>query len=85
MQESIHDVFVDKLKERLATLRVGDPLDKNTDVGAINSIEQLDKITELVRSGEARAPRCTSPNAPSPPTASGSGRRSLPGCRRATG
>ena len=85
VQESIHDVFVDKLKERLATLRVGDPLDKNTDVGAINSSEQLDKITELVRSGEARAPRCTSPSALSPPTASGSGRRFSPGCRRATG
>ena len=40
-------------KRRMATLRVGDPLDKNTDVGAINSAEQLDRITELVAAGEA--------------------------------
>ncbi len=51
VQESIADRFVDKLKRRLSTLRVGDPLDKNTDIGAINSPEQLDKITELVDSG----------------------------------
>ena len=66
VQESIHDVFVDKLKQRLATLRVGDPLDKNTDVGAINSSDQLDKITELVRAGEAEGaemyqPECALP------------------------
>ncbi|MGH8912854.1 MAG: aldehyde dehydrogenase family protein [Acidimicrobiia bacterium] len=51
VQENIHDLFVDKLKARLGTLRVGDPLDKNTDVGAINSREQLEKITELVDVG----------------------------------
>jgi aldehyde dehydrogenase (NAD+) len=51
VQESIHDRLVDKLKRRLATLRVGDPLDKNTDVGAINSAEQLARISELVESG----------------------------------
>lgn len=51
IEESIHDRFVDKLKRRLSTLRVGDPMDKNTDVGAINSRAQLDKITELVESG----------------------------------
>jgi aldehyde dehydrogenase (NAD+) len=51
VQENIHDRFVDKLKRRLATLRVGDPLDKNTDVGAINSREQLDRISELVEAG----------------------------------
>jgi aldehyde dehydrogenase (NAD+) len=51
VQENIHDLFVDKLKARLSTLRVGNPLDKNTDVGAINSRQQLDKITELVDSG----------------------------------
>ncbi|HJU02577.1 MAG TPA: aldehyde dehydrogenase family protein, partial [Actinomycetes bacterium] len=53
VQESIAEPLVDKLKRRMATLRVGDPLDKNTDVGAINSRAQLDKITELVASGEA--------------------------------
>jgi len=52
VQESIYEPLVGKLKRRLATLRVGDPLDKNTDVGAINSRQQLDKITELVASGE---------------------------------
>src|SRR5207245_8523344 len=52
VQESIYEPVVDKLKRRLTTLRVGDPLDKNTDVGAINSKQQLDKITELVAAGE---------------------------------
>jgi acyl-CoA reductase-like NAD-dependent aldehyde dehydrogenase len=51
VQESIADVVTEKLKDRLSTLRVGDPLDKNTDVGAINSKAQLEKITELVASG----------------------------------
>jgi aldehyde dehydrogenase (NAD+) len=52
VQESIYEPVISKLKRRLQTLRVGDPLDKNTDVGAINSRQQLDKIEELVRSGE---------------------------------
>jgi aldehyde dehydrogenase (NAD+) len=52
VQESIYEPLIGKLKRRLATLRVGDPLDKNTDVGAINSAQQLDKIKELVASGE---------------------------------
>ena len=52
MQESIQQPLVEKLKRRLATLRVGDPLDKNTDVGAINSAAQLQKIEELVAAGE---------------------------------
>src|SRR5712672_3144474 len=52
-QESIVEPLVEKLKRRLETLRVGDPLDKNTDVGAINSRMQLDKITELVEAGKA--------------------------------
>ncbi len=51
VQESIAEPLIDKLKDRLATIRVGDPLDKNTDVGAINSKAQLEKITELVQSG----------------------------------
>src|SRR6478735_4665026 len=51
VQESIHDQLVRKLKRRMATLRVGDPLDKNTDIGAINSKAQLDRIAELVESG----------------------------------
>jgi acyl-CoA reductase-like NAD-dependent aldehyde dehydrogenase len=52
VQESIAEPLIGKLRRRLATLRVGDPLDKNTDVGAINSRQQLDKIKELVASGE---------------------------------
>jgi len=52
VQESIYEPLVAKLKRRLTTLRVGDPLDKNTDVGAINSRAQLEKIRELVASGE---------------------------------
>ncbi len=50
-QESIYEPLVEKLKRRLETLRVGDPLDKNTDVGAINSAMQLERIKELVESG----------------------------------
>ena len=53
VQESIAAPLIEKLKTRLATIRVGDPLDKNTDVGAINSRAQLDKITELVAAGVA--------------------------------
>ncbi len=52
VQESIYEPLLEKLKRRLTTLRVGDPLDKNTDVGAINSKAQLDRIRELVASGE---------------------------------
>ncbi len=66
VQETIHDRFVEKLKRRLSTLRVGDPLDKNTDVGAINSAEQLARITELVEAGreegaEIYQPDCVLP------------------------
>ena len=52
VEESVHDLVVRKLKDRMATLRVGDPLDKNTDVGAIHSRAQLEKIRELVAAGE---------------------------------
>jgi aldehyde dehydrogenase (NAD+) len=52
VQESIYEQTIEKLKRRLTTLRVGDPLDKNTDVGAINSRQQLDRIRELVAAGE---------------------------------
>jgi aldehyde dehydrogenase (NAD+) len=51
VQETAADVVLDKLRARMETLRIGDPLDKNTDIGAINSREQLDRITELVQSG----------------------------------
>ncbi len=51
VQESVLEEVVQKLDHRIQSLRVGDPLDKNTDVGAINSKAQLDKICELVESG----------------------------------
>ncbi|MFE9313790.1 aldehyde dehydrogenase family protein [Streptomyces albidoflavus] len=53
VQESVAEEVVDALKRRLTTLRLGDPLDKNTDIGAINSAEQLARITELTDAGEA--------------------------------
>ena len=53
VQESVHDEVIASLQRRIGTLRVGDPLDKNTDVGAINSPEQLARIRELVGIGEA--------------------------------
>jgi aldehyde dehydrogenase (NAD+) len=53
VQESVADEVVEKLKRRLTTLRLGDPLDKNTDIGAINSAEQLARIRELSAVGDA--------------------------------
>ncbi|MHB1896283.1 MAG: aldehyde dehydrogenase family protein [Metallibacterium sp.] len=52
VQESIHDDLIERLKNRLSTLRLGDPLDKNTDIGAINSSEQLERIKALSAAGE---------------------------------
>ncbi|HJP78187.1 MAG TPA: aldehyde dehydrogenase family protein [Pseudonocardiaceae bacterium] len=60
--ESIADELLEKLHARVSTLRVGDPLDKNTDVGAINSRTQLERIRELAATGDAEgADRWTSP------------------------
>jgi len=53
VQESIADEVIDRLKARLSTLRVGDPMDKNTDVGAVNSAAQLKRITDLAEAGDA--------------------------------
>ncbi|MBM6402902.1 aldehyde dehydrogenase family protein [Phycicoccus sp. CSK15P-2] len=53
VQENVADEVLRRLKRRLGTLRVGDPMDKNTDVGAINSKAQLERITELAAAGEA--------------------------------
>src|SRR5580693_5696510 len=52
VEESAHDLVVKKLRDRLQTTRLGDPLDKNTDIGAINSRAQLERIRELVAAGE---------------------------------
>jgi aldehyde dehydrogenase (NAD+) len=61
VQESVAGAIVDRLQRRLATLRLGDPLDKNTDIGAINSRQQLDKIRELSAVGEAEGAERWSP------------------------
>jgi len=53
VQESVHDEVVFRLKARLSTLRLGDPLDKNTDIGAINSAAQLERIRTLSDVGDA--------------------------------
>ncbi|MBU2075053.1 MAG: aldehyde dehydrogenase family protein [Actinobacteria bacterium] len=53
VQESVADEVLERLKRRMTTLRLGDPLDKNTDVGAINSAAQLARIRELSEAGEA--------------------------------
>ncbi|MER6410682.1 aldehyde dehydrogenase family protein [Streptomyces humidus] len=61
VQESIEEELLESLKRRLSTLRLGDPLDKNTDIGAINSAEQLARITTLVEQGEAEGVERWSP------------------------
>ncbi|MFE2374888.1 aldehyde dehydrogenase family protein [Streptomyces sp. NPDC059398] len=61
VQESVQEEVLDALKRRLATLRLGDPLDKNTDIGAINSAEQLARIQKLVETGEAEGAERWSP------------------------
>ncbi len=67
VQEGVERELVARLKRRLATLRVGDPMDKNTDIGAINSKEQLDRIKALVKSSvdegaEMHQPKCKLPS-----------------------
>ena len=62
VQESIADDLLERLKRRMSTLRVGDPLDKNTDVGAINSAAQLARIRELSAIGEAEGAERWSPD-----------------------
>jgi len=67
LQEDIADEVLAKLKVRMAKIRVGDPLDKNTDLGAINSSEQLQKIRDLSTSGDEEgaerwSPECALPN-----------------------
>ncbi len=59
VEESVVDQVVRKLKDRLNSLRVGDPLDKNTDLGAINSAAQLARIQDLVASGVAEGAELT--------------------------
>jgi aldehyde dehydrogenase (NAD+) len=61
VQESVYDQVLDALKVRMARLRVGDPLDKNTDVGAINSAEQLERIRTLSEIGSEEGAERWSP------------------------
>jgi aldehyde dehydrogenase (NAD+) len=61
VQESVADLLLERLRRRLGTLRLGDPLDKNTDIGAINSRQQLDKIRELSAAGESEGAERWSP------------------------
>jgi aldehyde dehydrogenase (NAD+) len=62
LQESIAEQTIESLKRRLQTLRLGDPLDKNTDIGAINSREQLNRIIDLTKSGEDEGAQRWSPD-----------------------
>lgn len=67
VQENVKDEVLNKLKRRMSMIRVGDPLDKNTDLGAINSKAQLTKIQELTESGIAEgavrwSPECSIPS-----------------------
>ena len=66
VQESVYEVVLRKLKDRMESLYVGDPMDKNTDIGAINSKKQLDVINEYIKIGKAEGaeiyqPKCTLP------------------------
>ena len=61
VQENVADEILEKLKKRMSLIRVGDPMDKNTDLGAINSREQLNKIHEISNSGDAEGANRWSP------------------------
>ena len=62
LQENIQDELLEKLKNRISLIRIGNPMDKNTDLGAINSAEQLSRIKELADSGDVEGSERWSPN-----------------------
>ncbi len=66
VQESIHDELIRKLKHRMESLIVGDPLDKNTDIGAINSREQLNTINSYIQIGKDEGAQFYQPSCPVP-------------------
>ena len=66
VQESIKDIVIRKLKDRLVTLIVGNPLDKNTDIGAINSAKQLEKINHYIGIGQEEGAEMYQPDCPIP-------------------
>lgn len=68
VQENVHDEVIEKLKVRMGHIRLGNPLDKNTDIGAINSATQLAKIKELVAAGVAEGAEQWSPTCDLPTT-----------------
>src|SRR5262249_15524694 len=66
MQESVAEALTQKLQRRMASLRVGAPLDKTTDIGAIVAPVQLERITTLVARAVADGPSCWQPDMPLP-------------------
>jgi aldehyde dehydrogenase (NAD+) len=68
VQESIAEETVEALQRRLVHLKLGDPLDKNTDIGAINSAAQLKRITELTAIAETEGATRWSPPCELPTT-----------------
>jgi len=82
VQESIADELIAALQQRLGTLRLGDPLDKNTDIGAINSAAQLARIRELTEAGVAEGAVAWSPPCVLPSAVTGLLPRCSPTCRR---
>jgi aldehyde dehydrogenase (NAD+) len=66
VQENIHDLLIEKLQARMERIRIGDPMDKNTDLGAINSKAQLEKIEELTEAGMAEGAKPWQPSCPLP-------------------
>jgi aldehyde dehydrogenase (NAD+) len=76
VEEGVHDEVIRKLKHRMRSLVVGDPLDKNTDIGAINSKEQLGTINKYLKVGQADGAEMYQPAATCPAKASGAAPRS---------
>ena len=66
LQEPIYEEIIERLRARIDTLRLGNPLDKNTDIGAINSRTQRDRIVEMVNSGLAEGAHLVQASCPLP-------------------
>ncbi|MCH2182168.1 MAG: aldehyde dehydrogenase family protein [Mariniblastus sp.] len=66
VEESVSDEVIEKLKQRMGTLRVGEPLDKNTDIGAIHSRQQWNTIQQYLESGQADGATMYQPDCPLP-------------------
>jgi NAD-dependent aldehyde dehydrogenases len=66
VQEGIAEAFIAKVKARMAKLRVGSPLDKNTDIGPLVDRTQLDRVRGLVEAGAAEGAECWQPDCPLP-------------------